>query len=441
MFAHEVDGRDADFIDNDEADELEQQHNDDDHVDDFDLGGFEAPQNNSAGELYHVNGAFISIPSHIHYAYRGPLLQTLSFYEYCPMISVMPKTDGITTNGRYPFDQRHPLYATHVQMQQSALAVPILAGQQPPLLLTTVDFTKRDWLKRGRVCAEYYLTLMVPWDLRTLCPQVERLDYECFRDICFQWRHPTASFIQRCRFAAINNMAQAVSSSAQKRKTLNIWRARSATKWNDQNAMREAVREEALDLDIQNADPDLDPDFSIEALVRALNTYTTGLTPGKRQALDYMAHQATFLQGVFEGPMDVYRQRVGHNDLRAVHAQPVISALTASMVSDIKRAITTCHAEEEEDFPADEDMPGQYTPLDLSPDPGLGHDQNRAFTSVLQHVQDTVDMKNPDQLLLIIHGGPGVGKSTFSRALVKRLTHQTLICFVLHILEWLLLFS
>jgi hypothetical protein len=89
--------------------------------------------------------------------------------------------------------------------------------------------------------------------------------------------------------------------------------------------------------------------------------------------------------------MEVYRQRVGHNDLRAVHAQPVISALTASMVSDIKRAITTSHADEEENCPANGDIAGHYTPLDLSPDPGLGHDQNHAFTSALQHVQDTVD--------------------------------------------------
>jgi hypothetical protein len=92
-----------------------------DLMESFSADNFKAPPSNTAGELYHVNGKYVAIPSHIHYAYRGIYLQMLSFYEYCPMIQVVKKTTAVsTTNGRYLFDCRHPLFATHEQMQQSA---------------------------------------------------------------------------------------------------------------------------------------------------------------------------------------------------------------------------------------------------------------------------------------------------------------------------------
>ena len=72
--------------------------------------------------------------------------------------------------------------------------------------------------------------------------------------------------------------------------------------------------------------------------------------------------------------------------------------------------------------------PHQY--LDISPCLDLGTDQNRAFTYILTHVNSVLLGHPVDPLFLIVHGGPGTGKSTFSRALVRRIeaSHHSMLC-------------
>jgi hypothetical protein len=66
--------------------------------------------------------------------------------------------------------------------------------------------------------------------------------------------------------------------------------------------------------------------------------------------------------------------------------------------------------------------------LDISPDNQLGVDQNRALVKVLSHVLDVITGQSTEssKLNLIVHGGPGVGKSTFARVLVQRLESANL---------------
>jgi hypothetical protein len=66
--------------------------------------------------------------------------------------------------------------------------------------------------------------------------------------------------------------------------------------------------------------------------------------------------------------------------------------------------------------------------LDISPDDQLGEDQNRALVKVLSHVLSVITGQRTEtgKLHLIVHGGPGVGKSTFARVLVQRLEAATL---------------
>jgi hypothetical protein len=163
--------------------------------------------NNTAGKLFHVGGKYISIPQHVHYAYRGEALKQYSLMEYLCIIQVMPMLtkkikkkstqvdaddDEVTEdqayidpanykNGRIPFDTRHPLCSTHVQMIRSSLAVPILAGKEPPKLPVTNDFNSTSYLKKGLECAEYYLTLFVPWDIVTTLPIHVAFDFDGFK--------------------------------------------------------------------------------------------------------------------------------------------------------------------------------------------------------------------------------------------------------------------
>jgi hypothetical protein len=69
---------------NDNSEDDSNQSADDDSI----IGGCHIPSNNAAGELYRVDDGYVSIPHHIHYAYRGYALQTFCLKEYvyksCP---------------------------------------------------------------------------------------------------------------------------------------------------------------------------------------------------------------------------------------------------------------------------------------------------------------------------------------------------------------------
>jgi hypothetical protein len=59
--------------------------------------------------------------------------------------------------------------------------------------------------------------------------------------------------------------------------------------------------------------------------------------------------------------------------------------------------------------------------IDVTESPDLGAHQNKAFTHILKSLEESRQTRMKIQFLLIVHGGPGVGKSTFARALVERL--------------------
>jgi hypothetical protein len=427
----------------------------------------ERPPNNEAGQLYCVKGEYISIQHHIHYAYRGEALKTLCFQEYICIVQVMPKqtkkikqkgqqtqsntsstsnTDSLKEdeddaptyidpvkykNGRYKFDSRHPLYATHVQMARSTLAVPILAGKTPPQLPVPTSYINPAWLKRAHECAEYYITLFDPWDIDTLVPSTYPLTSDGFQQMSSEWKRTDNSFLNKCKFASINNMARSITSSYEKRKLLNQWRARSQTQWNDKDSIQEAINEGALDIDGPSNDSVMDGDYNIEAIMHALTVFSQRITPDKQKALNYIKNQKEALDKVFdeftqhkEVAQGVEVIQNSQHDIISNISAGDVTAVTKSISNTIPYPIDEHELTEEQQL--QQQLQSRPQQLDATPDPDLGIDQNLAFTQILQYVQNVSNGMIENQMLLIIHGGPGVGKSTFARALTRRLNNHNL---------------
>ena len=438
--------------------------NDDDDVE-CDMNHLHIPANNTAGKIYKVQGKYIAIPQHIHYAFRGKSLDSYCFMEYISIMQVVPQrirrcrrnvgTSSSTCtredekeiedddyinpdeyhNARIPFDPRHPLSETHCQMIKSALAVPILAGKPPPKMPTAdcnVDTPRHR--RQTQSCAEYYMVLLCPWSVDSILSDVS---YNHFKLWCARIKSTDASFANKCRYTNLNNMATKNAFASIRRKLLQRWRGRSATEWNDKDDIETAMEEGALHRDPNQSSDDLqlDANCNIEALVRALTMYHVNQTPAQQQAMEYLKKQKLAVENIFEEQDDVFLNdeidiiEENSTDCESgLHLCNIISDFEPRDVTDItksisNRAIINAVAEDCEDVEETQCM-SEYINMDISRDESLGQDQNEAFVAILKHVRDianTIPNQHQHQMLLIVHGGPGVGKSTFSRALWKRL--------------------
>ena len=211
-----------------EIEENDTDVNSDDLFDDVSRG--QTSSDTGTSQIFEIQGKYIAVHQHIHYAYRGIHLKHLSFYEYCGIIQICKKKfmnesteqnelheeaykpnqsiddaeeeeeekeeegeekeeevnedekqtkDGAPEdafhrtsnrsrqkNKSFDFDDGHPLINHYFQKIRSKLLVPILAGKSPPYLpVPPPDFEiNSTWINQSERFAEYYLTLMVPWD-------------------------------------------------------------------------------------------------------------------------------------------------------------------------------------------------------------------------------------------------------------------------------------
>ena len=124
------------------------------------------------------------------------------------------------------------------------MLVPILAGKSPPYLpVPPPDFESNStWINQSERFAEYYLTLMVPWDTIKKIPltaknlhttDAEVLSYKIFFNWATTTRSTETSFIDKCRLTSIENIATSLRVDKIRKKPVSIWRAQSAKRWDD----------------------------------------------------------------------------------------------------------------------------------------------------------------------------------------------------------------
>jgi hypothetical protein len=442
---------------NEEADNGDEGGDDDDD---------NSPANNAAGELFCVDGKYIAIPHHIHYAYRGDSLKTFSFIEYLCIIQVMPfNTKKITKgkvlsresdngvaddasadnvaeeltgendvfinpadykNARFHFREGHPLRNIYVQMIKASISVPILAGKTPPQIPQIIGWERS---QEAQQSAEYYMALEVPWDINTFVPVVDTFNYKGFQQWCSSAKSTEESFINRCRFGNINNMATKSANAALKRKLLNTYRARAATQWTDKDSIEQAIHDGAMN-DNYNSyeDGQLDADCDPIRFIQALHRYAQAKNTLK--GADYICQQAKDLDELLGDCSQPSQVALG-DVLMQDQAFRIISSLSLDDISRVKKSLSnkkdlaeddSSSEEGEEEHKGEPERIQPHNEIDISPSDNLGEEQNQAFQYILSYVKDNINGTNNSRLMhLIVHGGPGVGKSTMAKELVRRL--------------------
>lgn len=127
-----------------------------------------------------------AVMQHIHYAYRGEHLRHYSLYEYAALIAISPQkkeeqpvseneysnesesthliTPGRTKNGTFEFHKHHPLFLTHCQQLRSKTKIPVLLRQPPKPPPSKPDKLTEEWRFAARQFAQYILILFRPWE-------------------------------------------------------------------------------------------------------------------------------------------------------------------------------------------------------------------------------------------------------------------------------------
>jgi hypothetical protein len=366
-----------------EIDENDTDVNSDDLFDDVSRG--QTSSDAGTSRIFEIQGKYIAVHQHIHYAYRGIQLKHLSFYEYCGIIQICKKkfvdeqeeekevkeeeggegeeeeeeveeeqekveveeqvneeekqseNDALLDtfhrtsrgsrqkNKSFDFEDGHPLINHYFQKIRSKLLIPILAGKSPPYLpVPPTDFESNStWINQSERFAEYYLTLMVPWDIVRKIPLVnenlyiddEILSYKTFCNWASTTRSTEASFVDKCRLTSIENIATSLRVDKIRKKTVSIWRAQSAKRWDDgigYSSLR--TGEDVGELSpLTDCETDRPPD-EIQSIINYLQelAHSNSTRPKNLLAITFLEKQSKELCKLFSmGNEEINTERLG----------------------------------------------------------------------------------------------------------------------------------
>lgn len=182
-----------------------------------------------------------AIPQHLNYALRGPALSSYSLYAYAALVKVVPRQEDSFArqpNARIEFDERHPLHRTYVQQLRSKFRIPQPMGIPPRVPRISPDALSATQVSAARRAALYYLVLFRPWT----ADSVERDDWSwrAFCDMCKTLQlgaltadgtRAGASLVDRAVLSVITNMAGGLSISRAAHRAQAAYRARARTVW------------------------------------------------------------------------------------------------------------------------------------------------------------------------------------------------------------------
>jgi hypothetical protein len=439
-----------------------------DNEDIFDLNVMSLSKGEGSCQLFKIDDKFIAIHQHIHYMYRGEAFANYNFLEYCAIVKIKSKEIkssskrkcfhdeeydnnqaeadrqeksnhrhiGRTTNASFDFQEGHPLVKTHTQCINSKIHVPILAGYPPPTLPAKEHKHNHNWNVRANKFAEYYIALMVPWCIHTHVPLIP---YN-YQGLCNWMRtndREEGSLIDKCRNLSINEKATCLRLDSSKKLMMNLRRGESATTWGEESnkSTTDGIDDENKDTTTYDRISQTDID-TIVALMRDVSN-------SDEQAIEfhegerYIANQMKCLESLFPitEPNNSSNTIQNYNQL---HIHPIIlfqktqtikqmcKELSKDFIYDNVDNVTSDPSSPEKSSFFQEDWIGST--LDTSSDPNLNNGQNYCLQLILEHLTAKENHKispmrynNPPPFKLIIHGGPGTGKTRLAESIVSRI--------------------
>ena len=403
--------------------------------------------------IFRCNGVPVPVPQYQSYSLRGIELQHLSLYEYPALISIVekqpikPETDqlfdtddknfkpGRHTNRTYNFDERHPLYHTHVQKIRSKQLCPILAGGPVPKYPgQRPNKPTASWRNQALQYSRYMLVLMRPWNTQTAMPGP--LSWESFCQFCIRLSgepDDIPTFLGNCITTAIFNITHNLRVNSQHKRLLTKYRTRAATQWTGKPDC-------TIDLNTENLQQDVSSESEIRAAEAAIDALrkesraddVTAVNKSDQLQHAYLQNTLQLLDTVFasihlNAAGDALKRpvHIRNNVANIVHVRSLDEASVDSIVKAIRINDECASVKDVEvelpimnpDIIINSDMP-------FISSSDLNEQQQGAISILTSYLSalvtwevDPYHRPAPQAPLLMIHGGPGVGKSHFARCL------------------------
>ena len=425
----------------------------------------------TVGEIhFNKHGHVTIVPQHIHYQFRGEELKDFCLYDYAGCVTVAKKKSKLNSNSdveqnddtyeecddltpamhgrhknkKFPFNARHPLFDTHEQRLRSKQFVPILAGAPPPIYPGVPNMSNL-WKSAAKQYAEYMLCAFVPWDLETMAPPMF-LTWENFCTWADQHTQKTENtsanhFIENCRFNIVQNISRNMRVSSEQKKLIVQWRSRSATEWRGQPGEPKQFTNLDKDSNVNESCIAADEEMEqfIEQLRREHGADISHVNSRVQNQQTYETATLALLSGVFDNN---FSEHFSTNISKPSYITPILDCSQHEINEVLQKNFEPDSIQSPSDLSllrGQENIPVQQIDqpciINVSPSSHLNDEQNNALIEVLSwladkqhHDTDPVHALPPEQLLMLICGAPGVGKSFFGRELISCIDIKIILC-------------
>ena len=394
--------------------------------------------------LYRTGGTRVAVPQHVHYKYRGPTLGALNLYEYTALVKVVQKpgadntrsapTDGAgagrRANATYDFDNVHPLSNSHHQQLRSKVLVPILAGRPPPRFMTQ-RIENEQWQKKADQFGLYYTSLLVPWS--TEAPFLPPVTPD-WAGIC-EWARGSSSasstgltWVDRCRYDVLAHVSSWLHVAKSDKDMMASYRGRAADHW---SAHPDFDRGHEHFPDRESGDHNLRPhlDDNVVARIEMLRDQLGSTAFAANQVANHMEGTMARLHASAAAPDHLpgfaeHRDATPHEGVSPESCRETMAAIHDYEQDAVDRA------------DRGEDRQGRIDPsivdttctaaVIVNPPADLNPEQRAAFARIATWA--AADQRSraggvaampQNSLLLLVHGGPGTGKSHFARTVAR----------------------
>ena len=366
----------------------------------------------------------IVVPPELHYVFRGAFLLDVAPWEYYSLVSVSARPESLPVGsgaanhdpalrgqqrGRWPnavfeFAPAHPLYTSHVQKLRSLLPLPAPVGRCPVLNVDSTDAQKA-------AAARYLVALFEPWTTLTddggTRPGGHYYNdpWQALVDLCERLRDGTDP-TGPARLAVMDQVASGLRLKTVTRMVCSAHRARAATRWNRRDPAAN------VDDDMRGAPPDEQADHALaqELVVAIERARAAGLDPFATSGTSDFANRVGQLV------QELYVAAGVNNSLAQQQAQagPPLQTMAAGDVAQMLDALREA-PQDAQPAASQEGEPAAAPDADEAI--VLCDEQQRALHSLLNKPVG-------QQALVVIHGGPGVGKTAWTNELLDQLDQR-----------------
>jgi hypothetical protein len=327
-------------------------------------------------ELCNAEGK--SVPQDCNYYYRGLELLSMNLYEYSALVreTTIKETKEHKGAGRkqlknYKYDSSHPKESTKAQVITTKYTIPAFAGSSFPSWPGPKS-TKRNFKKKAQKWALYVYVVFFPWGPHNLGVSPT---YDYVVSKLREWKF--GSEIEKQRYRIIHSISNGLSVSLTDQSIYAEYRGMHATKWTDQ----EKLQFQSFGSELEIMEPLLPNDINLKT------------------ATDVFVDSSVAILN------SIFKPSISHatNNFQSYSnqkCQDIVTALLSASPLPVDSTVSSNQV-----------GPGQLVGI---PEIQLNIQQMVVKEFVLLSV-----LQKKEQLLLLLHGGPGTGKSTVVNSILK----------------------